>query len=228
LILKVITWNCNQNFKTKYQVLESYDADIMVVQECESLPQDFLPKYNNHWHGLNKNKGISLFCKTSSNVSNNFLDKYIYALPIEFTEFNLLAVWSFNHRAEKFGENKSGYLIEAISYYKEWLDSKSKGLILGDFNHSSIWDKKMLPINTFQNLEAELSKSNFHSIYHNYFSELNGTESSPTLYWRKNKEHKYHIDYMFSKGFETKDFFLSSFDETIKYSDHMFLVASLE
>lgn len=226
--MKVISWNCNQNFKTKYHAIACYDADILVLQECELLPEDFLPKYNNHWLGLNKNKGMSVFSKIQNKISDIYCDKYIYALPIEFVDFNLLAVWSFNHRAEKFGVDKSGYLIEAINYYKEWLDSKSKGLILGDFNHSSVWDKKMLPINTFFNLEEQLNKSNFHSIYHKYFFELNGTESNPTLYWRKNKEHKYHIDYMFSKGFETKDFFLSSFDETIEHSDHMFLVASLD
>jgi len=34
--MKVVIWNCNMAFRKKYKVLlEQYDPDIILVQECE-------------------------------------------------------------------------------------------------------------------------------------------------------------------------------------------------
>ena len=35
--MKIVTWNCNLNFAKKYQHIESMDADICIIQECEKL-----------------------------------------------------------------------------------------------------------------------------------------------------------------------------------------------
>ena len=41
--MKIVTWNCNLNFAKKYQHIESMDADICIIQECEKLKEDYFP-----------------------------------------------------------------------------------------------------------------------------------------------------------------------------------------
>jgi exonuclease III len=33
--LKILTWNCNGAFRRKFDALLQFDADIIVIQECE-------------------------------------------------------------------------------------------------------------------------------------------------------------------------------------------------
>ena len=35
--MRVITWNCNVNFKKKFELLQSLSPDIAIIQECEKL-----------------------------------------------------------------------------------------------------------------------------------------------------------------------------------------------
>ena len=41
--MKIVTWNCNLNFANKFEHLESMDADICIIQECERLKEDYFP-----------------------------------------------------------------------------------------------------------------------------------------------------------------------------------------
>ena len=35
--MKLLTWNCNLNLAQKFQILEPYNCDIFIIQECERL-----------------------------------------------------------------------------------------------------------------------------------------------------------------------------------------------
>ncbi len=56
--MKIITWNCNGAFRNKYQALDHFNADILVIQECEDPAQsnsdyeDWSREYL--WIGKNK------------------------------------------------------------------------------------------------------------------------------------------------------------------------------
>ena len=142
--MKIITWNCNLKFKQKFELISSYDPDICFVQECENLNSDFFPGYKYFWTGRNENKGLGILTKGDEFIIDESHNKnLINFLPITSKNLKLLGVWSFNHRASKFGSDVSGNTIDAINFYRDWFGNNSeKCIIAGDFNNSIIWDKK--------------------------------------------------------------------------------------
>lgn len=62
------------------------------------------------------------------------------------------------------------------------------------------------------------------SLYHEYFSENQGEEKSPTFYLQRNVLKKYHIDYVFASKeliatpIELK---VGNCEEWLEWSDHM-------
>ena len=70
-------------FSTKYHLVERYDADILIIQECEKLPQDFIKNSELFWVGQNENKGLAVIVKgKSSKLLANMNNELIYFLPI--------------------------------------------------------------------------------------------------------------------------------------------------
>lgn len=75
-ILKIITWNCNGAFRKKFQYLDSFDADIYIIQECEdparSNHDSYIKFAENHlWIGHNKNRGLGIFAKKEIKLEDN-------------------------------------------------------------------------------------------------------------------------------------------------------------
>ena len=99
LAFKVLTWNCNLNFTQKYDALKDYDADVMVIQECEQAFS--IPGYNVFWTGTNIKKGLGVLVKNEGRVHAQHNKQLINFLPIETPDFNILGVWAYNHRAKK-------------------------------------------------------------------------------------------------------------------------------
>lgn len=104
--MKLITWNCNGALRKKFHKLIEFDADIIVIQECEdpknSNDKNYLEWASNFiWKGENKNKGIGIFCKNSHKLLENTWEsngtKHFISVNIN-NEFDLVAVW--NHHAD--------------------------------------------------------------------------------------------------------------------------------
>lgn len=73
---KILTWNCNGALRKKFQLLENFDADLTIIQECEDPAQTKDKKYrawgeNHLWVGENKNKGLGIFAKPSIKIHDN-------------------------------------------------------------------------------------------------------------------------------------------------------------
>ncbi len=63
--MKIISWNCNGAFRKKFHLLDKFNADIIIIQECEN-PDESIEIYkkwsdNFLWIGQNKNYNDSLF-----------------------------------------------------------------------------------------------------------------------------------------------------------------------
>ena len=63
--MKIITWNACCKFREKFSLLAHFDADIIVIQECEDPQSASSDSYsafasNVLWIGHNKNKGLGV------------------------------------------------------------------------------------------------------------------------------------------------------------------------
>lgn len=66
--IKVLTWNCNGALRRKRTALDVFDADLLIIQECEdpALAKDasYLEWAGHHlWAGTDKNKGVGVFAR---------------------------------------------------------------------------------------------------------------------------------------------------------------------
>jgi exonuclease III len=80
--MKIITWNCNWALRKKYENLLEFDADLIVIQECENPAESKDVKYidwavNYLWIGDTKNKGLGVFAKQSMELKQlDWSDNY--------------------------------------------------------------------------------------------------------------------------------------------------------
>ena len=215
----ITTWNCNLKLKSKYEYIESLDSDILIIQECEKLKQDYFSNNQYFWTGRDENKGLGVLVKKdTANVSKLHNSNFIHFLPIETDSLNIMGVWAFNHRAVKYGDNANGRTLDAINYYDVWLKDSQKSIFAGDFNNSIIWDKKSNP--SFSNINNKLSLLGYESSYHKQTRYQFGKEKETTFYHTKKEDKKYHIDYIYIKNMNIKSLNIGSYDKWIEHSDH--------
>ena len=227
--MKLLTWNCNLNLAEKFEILEPYNCDIFIIQECERLKTNFFPNYDYFWVGKNEKKGLGILVTKSlkGKISKLNNQNLIYFLPLETELINVLGVWAYNHRASKFGKEFSGFTSSALSFYKKWLVQSSKCILGGDFNNSVLWDKGDKQ-NNFSNIESFLQNLNFKSVYHDQFNEEYGYEEQPTFFHTKKETKSYHIDFLFLKSINAKRVELGSYSEWIRFSDHIPLICEVD
>lgn len=215
--MKIVSWNCNLNFTQKYYALKDYDADIMVIQECE---QEFaIPGYQVFWTGTNIKKGLGVLVKSDGKIHAQHNKQLINFLPIDTPSCNILGVWAYNHRAKKIDSAFSGNAYEAVEHYKDFMTTDKPTIIAGDFNNSVIWDKPNNK-NNFQILVHNLKQLGFVSAYHVQTKEQFGQETNATFFHTKKETKPYHIDYIFTKGLKVEHLEVGKFAEWKQLSDH--------
>ncbi|SIS64018.1 Exonuclease III [Thalassolituus maritimus] len=247
--MKIVTWNCNGGLRNKLHAIDSLEADLVVVQECED-PAQSTKAYREWagdyiWYGKNKNKGIGIFPRNGNCVrkvtwSGEFTieglgshDRPIFwrtedlelFLPFRLNNrFTLLACWT------KGGSKAFGYIGQLWKYLQiHKCDlSEPNTIVLGDLNSNSIWDKDDRWWN-HSNVVEELRDLGLQSVYHNRRNESQGTETQPTFYLQRNRAKAYHIDYAFVSENLLSGCVLTIGDPDIwlSISDHMPLVLAL-
>lgn len=244
--MKIVTWNCNGALRKKIEPLESLNADIYVIQECED-PAQSTKQYKNWageylWEGENKNKGVGIFSKKhlleKSNWSGNY-DLFINKsttptlswnskqlqtfLPCTINnDLQLLAVWTKKNSSPNFGY--IGQLWLYLQIFRKNLSHK-KQIICGDLNSNTIWDEWDRWW-SHSNVVDELRSIGIESLYHYQYVEKQGEEKRPTFFHQKKQEKTYHIDYVFLQESLMKKANLEIMkpDIWLQYSDHMPLV----
>lgn len=142
--MKIITWNCNGAFRKKFDSIVPYEADIIIVQECEN-PETVKDKRfrewtkNSLWTGENSNKGLGIFAceKVRLEQLDWPNDGLKYFLPCRVNDdFNLLGTWCHGANSPTFG-----YIGQLWKYLQNHRYKLSKSIIAGDFNNNVFWDR---------------------------------------------------------------------------------------
>jgi len=248
--MKILTWNCNGALRKKLFALEQFDADILIIQECED-PTQSTEAYRNWagdyiWKGKNKNKGIGIFPKKQHRVKNlNWTGEFFLSglhstspslkwrsedlqLFVPFSingKITILAVWTKGREDQAFGY--MGQFWKYLQIHRSDLASGTT-VILGDFNSNAQWDK---PDRWWSHSDTivELQKIGLESAYHMQTGETQGRESKPTFFLQRNEGKPYHIDYTFlsSDLLESANLHVGNYQEWIKLSDHVPLLLEI-
>lgn len=234
--MKLICWNCNCAFRTKYTLLP--EADILIIPESESpaflqnkKAATAFPFSAHLWEGKSAHKGLSIFCgkDTSARIAPFYNDAFKFIVPAEISfrgkNFVLWAVWTQPDGNDSY----NGYVVQAVKalmFYEKYLDGDS--LIAGDFNSNACWNAHFKQDYNHEKLVNLLAKHGFCSLYHALFPCAHGSEKDATIYMHKNAGKPYYIDYIFahkSKIAAGATLKIGRYEDWIKYSDHMPLFA---
>lgn len=227
--MKIINWNCNGSFRTKFELFSKYNADILVIQECEDPAESSNKVYqkwaNNYlWIGDTKNKGIGIFAKEEiqiepldwSAIYNGHRVKHFLPCLVN-KKFTLLAVWTHKNNSPNFG-----YIGQFWKYLQLHKQKLMDSIIVGDFNSNKIWDEWDRWWN-HSDVVRELEEIGIKSLYHKFYSEEQGKESMPTFYLHRHTKKPYHIDYCFTSPVFTnalQKIEVAPFKNWKKFSDH--------
>ena len=75
--MRLITWNCNVNFKKKFELLHSLSPDIAIIQECEKLDLNYFPNCQYFWCGKNEDKSMAvLIFNRSAKIDSIYNDNF--------------------------------------------------------------------------------------------------------------------------------------------------------
>lgn len=235
--MRIITWNCNGALRKKFSQLLTFNADIVIIQECENPVESKDKAYidwavNYLWIGETKNKGIGVFAKAGIKLSrldwpNEHMGHTVkHFLPCRVNDqFNILAVWLHQNNSPTFG-----YIGQFWKYLQVNKELMSNAIVVGDFNSNVKWDEWDRWWN-HSDVVRELSEIGIESVYHKYTEEEQGKETQPTFYLHRNVSKSYHIDYCFAPTHfvdKVKSMRLGTYDEWISISDHVPLIVSFE
>lgn len=231
--MKIISWNCNGAFRKKCHLLDKYDADLLIIQECEN-PGESTKSYqkwvgeNYLWIGKNKNRGIGVFSRKNTPIEvlawpDDNLELF---LPFQFDSLSIIAVWTKEANSPTFK-----YIGQVWKYLQlnNALLVKHQPCLIGDFNSNAIWDIWDRWWN-HTDVVRELENINIHSLYHKQVSEHQGEETINTFYMHRNVEKPYHIDYAFLPKLLLKDTKLEigKKEEWLESSDHLPLIIQMQ
>lgn len=236
--MKLVSWNCNGAFRNKFELLERYEPDIMIIPESENEEELArhkvkIPACQHIWIGKRSYKGMSIFMRNGwkARIADFYDERFQCIVPLEVscrrTKFLLIAVWT-----KYIGLHSKSYVVQAfraLQAYKNYL--REDTVIIGDFNSNKIWDNLFRKDHNHSSLVRFLKTQSFFSIYHRQSGEEQGEETVPTIYLYRRRERGYHIDYAFihSNNFtHVKKFFIGGYDEWGASSDHMPVFLEME
>jgi exonuclease III len=232
--MKIISWNCNGAFRRKCNYLEKFDADILLIQECENPALSNNTEYkswakNYLWVGHNKNSGLGVFAKENLSLTKLDWPAETFQLFLPFcinSNLYFIAVWTKQANSPTF--QYIGQFWKYLQLNKSLIRS-TQPIICGDFNSNSIWDKWDRWWN-HSDVIYELSELGIESLYHTFYSQKQGLEKDATFYLHRNLEKPYHIDYAFlPKNLLTEaSISIGIHTEWLAISDHMPLLIKID
>jgi exonuclease III len=226
--MKIITWNANGKFSTKFPAILEEDGDIYVIQECENPlianSDEYLEFASNYfWVGENQYYGLGIFARDNVKLKLvNLDDKGLrYFIPVNVNDdFNFLGIWT---NPDMEGNKVIHYPKEITKYYEAHKDSgffNENMIICGDFNCDVGLVNKTHGKNVYEMMD-KISEIGLIDTYHYLNDETQGHESKSTFFMYRNLSKAFHLDHVFSSSDRVKDLQIPEPEYWMKLSDHV-------
>ena len=237
MTLRIVSWNCGMRAHDKVPSLLSLRPDLVILAECAEpdVLRRKAPEFtfaDCEWSGTNRHKGLGVFSfgGLSLRRHESWDRRFHIFVPLEVrgtASINLLAVWAFNRRVPPVVTPNPLTTSEAVTHYRQFLTYRPS-VVAGDFNASVIWDTPG-KANRFAIVDAALRDVGLTSVYHESTRAPLGQESQGTLYFLKNRNRTYHIDYVYVPQWVAAStrIALGKPDEWLHLSDHVPLIVDL-
>jgi len=200
--MKIVSWNANCKFRSKFSEIDALEWDILIVQECENPNTSKDHRYqewakNYHWVGDLNYKGLGVFLPMGLEAKlidhNPQSNKYFITMELN-NGIQILAVWT------QAGDKRSvGYIYQLWDYLQknESIFDWDNLIIAGDWNSNAIWDIKR-KLGNHTDVQKFLKEKGLVSCYHAKDDIIHGNELEYTFFLHRNPEKPYHIDYVFA------------------------------
>jgi len=249
--LKILNWNCNGALRNKLEMLDQLQADLLIVQECES-PAESVNSYRQWagdylWVGDSAHKGIGVFPKNGNTVKKLDLNGQFCVnglsscspamswsthelklfLPFLLNDtFLILAVWTKGKEDLVFGH--IGQFWKYMQIHAQDFQ-RPNTIIIGDFNSNTHWDKLDSCWN-HSDVVQHLESIGMFSLYHQQSGEAQGQETQATFHMQRKLEKPYHIDYAFisSDLCAVSKLEIGDSETWLRFSDHLPLVLTVD
>ncbi len=213
--MRLVVWNANMAVHRKLDtVLQRLQPDVLVLSECAAeatLAAKYpgpVPWTSMAWVGKvpeppkKPDKGLAVmtfgeYRIRATRLVEPMMEWVILADIAGPLAFSLIAVWAMNHRASNIKSFPKSNPQPAAALNTYWTDESPPTILAGDFNHNVSWDADMPFAKQHARTLDGAKRAGLVSAYHHHFSEEQGAESVPTLYWRGAGQKTYHIDYAF-------------------------------
>ena len=210
-------------FRKKRDAIMAHAPDLLILQECSKADIENSDAVFKHWVGNNPNKGLGVLGFTDHNfrVADSYRDSIHWAIPVESDTINVIGMWAHKDA----GQTYVMAVANAIEHYDSMLRDPNT-ILIGDMNNNVIWDHKTRKETQWQTFIENLHLRGKKSVWHETKGEVHGEESAHTLFWYRQKERGYHIDFAFgSDELITKsDMQIGAAEDWLSHSDHMPIV----
>lgn len=229
--IQILTWNCNGALRRKWPALDTFEAYLLVIQECENpaLANDvtYLEWAGHYlWTGPTKNKGIGVFARHGLSLRPVPLELQplqLFLPCLVSDDWPLLATWTMQANSPTFAY--IGQLWKFLQAHSAFLDHP-RAMVAGDLNSNAYWDKWDRWWN-HSDVVNDLGKLGLVSAYHRHFQEDQGQEIQKTFFLQRNPAKGYHIDYVFAaSGWGSGMTSVGQPDTWLGLSDHMPMVVT--
>jgi exodeoxyribonuclease III len=223
--MRIVTWNCQMGLDKKADALLSQNPDVAVVPECSEKSTLALRErgYETLWFGSNPVKGLGVFSRRGWSLQALSQTKQKWIVPVAIdapTPFTMLAVWACRTGTRR-ADNYVGQVYQALMSHPGWFD-RTPVVLAGDLNSNQIWDSERR-VGNHSDVVRILAERGLVSVYHQFFGEVQGAESRPTIYLFRHAHRPFHLDYIFlpeewAKRLKTVE--VGNYERWSKLSDH--------
>jgi hypothetical protein len=194
--MRIVSWNCCDGFERKFGHLERLKPDVAIVSEVRpSCLRSAALQSRSIWRGEEGQKGLAIICYGDwriVEVGPEVPEQWFIPAVVTngTTTVQVLGAWL---------KQAPDYVTPTKAALEKLRDFIVRGptVLAGDLNQSITFDRDAGPGRRFAEVLDTLRDLGLASAWHTHKGEEHGNESSATLYWRWNRESRFHIDFVF-------------------------------